>query len=134
MKKGIKIALILILLIILILVILLFYKKGGVKMSEDIINAQEELTNWLKDPRELGKKPYKIEYVNMIEDEDGIKCYIFKYKTSIFGKYLLGISSESGSYSEMKEFNEKTMNSDALKILNMLKNYWKSVAEQYNNQ
>ena len=42
-----------------------------------------ELENWLSDPQELGKKPVKIEYANSFEDEDGIRCIIFKYKKNI---------------------------------------------------
>ena len=52
-------------------------------MNEEIKNAVVELENWLSDPQELGKKPVKIEYANSFEDEDGIRCIIFKYKKNI---------------------------------------------------
>ena len=71
-------------------------------MNNEIVNAMEELENWLADPSELGRKPAKIEYTASFEDEDGIKCMIFKFKKSFFGKWLLGIVSESGTFSEMK--------------------------------
>ena len=62
-------------------------------MNNEIVNAMEELENWLADPAELGRKPAKIEYTASFEDEDGIKCMIFKFKKSFFGKWLLGIVS-----------------------------------------
>ena len=60
-------------------------------MNKTIKNAMEELEDWLSDPSELGKKPAKIEYTNSFEDEDGIKCLIFKYKKSVLGKGMLGL-------------------------------------------
>lgn len=67
---------------------------------EKLKNAMIELSNWLSDSNELGKKPSKIEYINSYEDEDGIKCIIFKYKKNTLGKWLVGIISESGTFSE----------------------------------
>lgn len=98
-------------------------------MNNEIKNAMLELENWLSDPHELGKKPAKIEYTNSFKDEDGIHCLIFKYKKSLLSKWLLGIVSESGTFSEMKEYNKKTEIEDAQKILEMLKNYWKEMAK-----
>ena len=82
-------------------------------MNNEIVNAMEELEKWLADPAELGRKPAKIEYTASFEDEDGIKCMIFKFKKSFFGKWLLGIVSESGTFSEMKEYNSSTETEDA---------------------
>ena len=83
-------------------------------MNNEIVNAMEELENWLADPSELGRKPAKIEYTASFEDEDGIKCMIFKFKKSFFGKWLLGIVSESGTFSEMKEYNSATETENAI--------------------
>ncbi len=99
-------------------------------MNIEIEKAKSELENWLSHPNELGQKPSKIEYTNSFEDEDGIHCMIFKYKKSFFGKWLLGIVSESGTFSQMQEYNQNTEIEDAKVILNMLKNYWKRMAEQ----
>ncbi len=99
-------------------------------MNNEIKNAMVELKNWLSDSHELGKKPSKIEYTTSFEDEDGIRCMIFKYKKNILGKWLLGIVSESGTFSEMREYNPKTEIEDAKKILEMLKNYWKEMANK----
>ena len=99
-------------------------------MNNEIVNAMEELENWLADPAELGRKPAKIEYTASFEDEDGIKCMIFKFKKSFFGKWLLGIVSESGTFSEMKEYNSSTETEDAKALLHILKEYWKKMAEK----
>lgn len=99
-------------------------------MNREIEKAKLELENWLSNPHELGHKPKKIEYVNSFEDDDGLKCMIFKYKKSYLGKWLLGIVSESGTFSEMQEYNPNTEIEDAKKILEMLKNYWKEMAKQ----
>ena len=84
----------------------------------------------MADPAELGRKPAKIEYTASFEDEDGIKCMIFKFKKSFFGKWLLGIVSESGTFSEMKEYNSATETEDAKSLLHILKEYWKKIAEK----
>ena len=99
-------------------------------MNNEIVNAMEELENWLADPSELGRKPAKIEYTASFEDEDGIKCMIFKFKKSFFGKWLLGIVSESGTFSEMKEYNSATETENAKALLHILKEYWKKMAEK----
>ena len=99
-------------------------------MNKEIKKAMLELENWLSDSHELGDKPSRIEYTNSFVDEDGIKCMIFKYKKNILGKWLLGIVSESGTFSEMKEYNKKTEIEDAKMILEMLKNYWMEMAKK----
>ena len=99
-------------------------------MENEINEAKLQLENWLSHPNELGHKPVKIEYTNSFEDEDGIKCMNFKYKKKLLGKWLLGIVSESGTFSEMLEYNKNTEIEDAKEILNMLKNYWKEMARQ----
>ena len=104
--------------------------EGELFMNDEIEKSKIELENWLSDPNELGHKPKMVEYANSFEDEDGIKCMIFRYKQSIFGEWLLGIVSESGTFSEMQKYNQDTEIEDAKKILEMLKNYWK----KYNNE
>ena len=99
-------------------------------MTDEITKAMLELEEWLSDSHELGKKPSKIEYTNSFEDEDGIKCLIFKYKKNILSKWLLGIVSESGTFSEMQEYNQKNEIEDAKRILERLKNYWKEMAKK----
>ena len=106
-----------------------FLKRESPLKLQRSKNAMEELEDWLSDPSELGKKPTKIEYTNAFADEDGINCLVFKYKKNLLGKCLLGIVSESGTFSEMGEYNQKMEIDDAKRILEMLKNYWKEMAK-----
>lgn len=95
-----------------------------------IAAATAELENWLAHPQELGAKPAEIKYVNAFQDEDGIDCMVFKYKVTPSGKWLLGIVSDSGTFSEMQEYHKSTEIADAKEIVNMLKNYWKQKAKE----
>lgn len=99
-------------------------------MNNEIKKAMLALEQWLSHPNELGKKPFNIEYTNSFEDEDGIYCMIFKYKKSFLGKWLLGIVSDSGTFSEMREYNKSTEIEDAKQLLNILKDYWKEMARK----
>lgn len=94
----------------------------------EIEDMKAELSDWLSDPAELGRKPSKIEYVKSVKDEDDIECHIFKFRTELLDPWKLGIVSESGTFSEMQSFKEETAEQDALEILNMLKEYWKRMA------
>mgnify|MGYP004712867823 FL=1 len=99
-------------------------------MTDSINAAAQELEVWLADPHELGRKPAKVEYVNFFED-NGIRCLIFRYRKSLFGKWLLGIVSDSGTFSEMREYRPETARQDAQALLDTLKNYWKTLSQQY---
>ena len=97
-------------------------------MTDNIKAAAQELEIWLADPHELGRKSAKVEY--SFED-DGIQCLIFRYKKSLLGKWLLGIVSDSGTFSEMREYRPETARQDAQALLDTLKNYWKTLSQQY---
>ena len=94
-----------------------------------IEQAKEKLSEWLSDFRELGQKPAKIEYTNSFEEE-GINCFIFKYKKTILGKWMLGIVSDSGTFSEMKEYHKETEIEDAKEIIKLLKEFWQRQAKE----
>lgn len=100
---------------------------------QKVSEVTEQLINWLSHPNELGAKPVKIENTNYFRDEDGIECFVFKYKKKLIGKWLLGIVSESGAFSEMKPYNQKTEIEDSKQMLEMLKNYWKKAAYDMEN-
>lgn len=56
--------------------------------------AMEEMINWLRYPSELGDTPEKIEYVDMISDDD-YDYYIFKFTAksqTADESYMLGVS------------------------------------------
>jgi len=109
---------------------------------DEIFQAKQKMCDWLSDPRELGKAPSKIEYVEDFVDEDEIQCIIFKFKKNLFSKWMIGIVSDSGTFSEMEEFHAETAKEDAKRCLDWLKQYWKNQAkkasgtenEEYNDQ
>ena len=94
-----------------------------------IEQAKEKLSEWLSDFRELGQKPAKIEYTNSFEEGE-ISCMIFKYKKTLLGKWMLGIVSDSGTFSEMKEYHKETEIEDAKKIIKLLKEIWQRQAKE----
>ena len=96
----------------------------------EIEQAVQRLSEWLSDPRELGKKPYSVEHTRVFEQEDGVRCHIFRYKKSMFSTWLLGIVSDAGVYSEMKEYHRKSEYADAQALLAFLQACWKARAEQ----
>ena len=76
---------------------------------------KKDLEAWLEDFRELGHKPFKTEYTKSFEYGQGKKCYIFKYKKSIFGKWFLGIAGDMGTYSKIDEEYKKDTETEAAK-------------------
>ena len=94
-------------------------------MTEPIKEASEELAQWLSYPTELGCRPAKVEFTTEFDDPDGIHCMIFRFQKTLLGKWLLGIVSESGTFSEMQEYHKESELEDATRILEMLKAYWK---------
>ncbi|MBR1737529.1 MAG: hypothetical protein IJ736_11030, partial [Firmicutes bacterium] len=90
---------------------------------------KQEVIDWLKHPNELGKEPSKIEFVKEFTDDDS-NCLIFKYKKGLFSPWLLAIHSEAvGVFSEQEKYDEKRDIEQAKKLLDFLKQYWKSVAK-----
>ena len=98
-------------------------------MTEPIKEASEELAQWLSYPTELGCRPAKVEFTTECDDTDGIHCMIFRFQKTLLGKWLLGIVSESGTFSEMQEYHKESELEDATRILEMLKAYWKQQAD-----
>ena len=92
-----------------------------------ITQAKSQMEAWLADPRELGRKP--VNTLSFI-DEDGIQCHIFRYKKSLLSKWWLGIVSDSGTFSEMREYHQETQVEDARHTLQLLKAIWKKTARE----
>lgn len=55
--------------------------------KEQLYAAQTAMIEWLSDPHELGKKPFKIECAGEF-DFNEMHYYIFKFKASLLGKCL----------------------------------------------
>lgn len=115
--------------------------RGERKMNytEQEKAAIESLSNWLESPFELGKKPSQIELVDSFE-LDKLKFYIIKYKESTFGKWLVGVAGgfegnslepEGHTFSDFKEYKPETAKEECLKMVNMIRDYWRARAEDY---
>ena len=105
-----------------------FLKWGGDHFGLYPISAEIIDNKYLNDNGDCKEEDNFYPWI-AFTDEDGINCLIFKYKKNVLGKWLLGIVSESGTFSEMGEYNQKTEIDDAKRILEMLKNYWREMAK-----
>lgn len=101
--------------------------------------AARAMIEWLSDPHELGKAPTKIVIAGEF-DLHGMHYYIFKYKKSLFGKWLLGVCGgyEADSlehcghvFSEMNVYDEKTAEAFAIEMVEMIRAYWMEQARKY---
>lgn len=113
-------------------------RKDSIMNNKQLQNATEEMISWLSHPQELGKAPAKIECAKEF-DYGGLHYYIFKYKKTALGKWLLGVCGgyEENElvhcghvYSEMEEYNEATAEEDAVKIVEYVISYWKEQAKE----
>jgi len=102
-------------------IILTFDSKLDSEIKERKIEAAKtEMENWLSRPGVLGRRPYKLEYTNQFLEENGDVCYVFKFKKSMLGKWLIGIVSAAGTSSEMREYRPGSEMEDAHKIFKLL--------------
>lgn len=101
--------------------------------------AKEEMIRWLSHSGELGKAPYRIESTNKFDYLD-MKYYIFKFKKSKFSfKWLLGVCGgfecdsirDCGhTFSEFKRYYGQTEKEDAIKIIEIIRDFWKNKAQE----
>lgn len=85
-------------------------------MNNEINESINTLKNFLSKPENLGKTPIKIIYTNSFRAKHYKNGLIFKYKSSIFGKWLIAITFSNMCATEMKAYNEKTEIEDAKKL------------------
>lgn len=106
--------------------------------QEQMKAAEKSMIEWLSHPQELGKNPAKIQLAGEF-DMDEMHYYIFKYKKSLLGKWLLGVcGGYEGDelehcghvFSQMQEYVEATAKEEAVKLVEFVKNYWKEQAQQ----
>jgi len=107
--------------------------------EKQIQAAQENMLNWLANPHELGKKPHKIELSGEF-DLHGLHYYIFRFKTGLLSKWLVGVSGGyenndlvpcGHTFSDFKEYHEETAQSDCVKMVEMIRTYWMEQAKKY---
>ncbi|QOT12438.1 DUF4261 domain-containing protein [Paenibacillus sp. JNUCC32] len=102
--------------------------------------AKRAMIEWLANERELGHKPSKIELAGEF-NLHGMHYYIFKYKKSMLGKWLVGVCGgyEHASdtehcghvFSEMQPYHPATAEEEAISMVNMIREYWMQQAAQY---
>ena len=97
--------------------------------------AEAAMIKWLANPAELGKAPKKIECMGEFVLH-GMIYYIFRYKKTALGKWLLGVSGgyEVGEmehcghvFSEMQPYDEQTAQEHAIAMVEMIRSFWKTV-------
>ncbi|MBT9776785.1 DUF4261 domain-containing protein [Clostridium sp. MCC353] len=100
--------------------------------------ALQSMTEWLAHPQELGKNPYSIEPAGEFDLYD-LHYYIFKYKKSIFGKWLLGVCGgyeKDGLehcghvFSNMEPYDPSTAQEQAVSMVEMIRQYWMDQAKK----
>lgn len=110
--------------------------------KEQLYAAQTAMIEWLSDPHELGKKPFKIECAGEF-DFNEMHYYIFKFKASLLGKWLVGVCGGFEDddlepcghiFSNMQEYNETTTKNECITMVENIMAYWKEQAAKYNNQ
>lgn len=102
--------------------------------------AKRAMIEWLANERELGHKPSKIELAGEF-NLHGMHYYIFKYKKSMLGKWLVGVCGGYGHasdtehcghvFSEMQPYHPATAEEEAISMVNMIREYWMQQAAQY---
>ena len=107
-------------------------------MNKEQLNAATEaMIEWLAHPAELGKAPAKIECAGEFDLHE-MHYYIFKYKKSALGKWLLGICGgyEDGElehcghvFSEMEEYHEETAVEQATALVEYVREYMMNLAK-----
>ena len=107
--------------------------------KEQIYAAQKNMIDWLYDSRELGKNPWKIEYVDTFLLY-GMQYYIFRFKTNLFGQWLLGVSGgfEKDSlepcghtFSNMQKYDVSTARDDSIQMIEQIREYWMEQAKKF---
>lgn len=99
--------------------------------------AMQSMIDWLADEHELGKKPSKIEAAGDFELH-GMQYYIFKYKKSLLGKWLLGVcggyenqtdTTHCGHvFSDMQPYDPSTAKQEAAAMVELIREYWMNQA------
>ena len=94
--------------------------------------AKAAMIRWLANPAELGKAPKRIEAAGEFVLH-GMTYYIFRYKKSALGKWLVGVSGgyEAGSmehcghvFSEMQPYSAETAQQQCTQMVEMIRSYW----------
>lgn len=102
--------------------------------------AIQSMVEWLSHENELGHKPHKIEVAGQFERHD-MQYYIIKYKKNMLGGWLLGVcggyeapedTEHCGHiFSGMQPYDHNTAEDEAIKMVEMVREYWMQQAAAY---
>ncbi|KOP68535.1 hypothetical protein AMS62_27335 [Bacillus sp. FJAT-18019] len=102
--------------------------------------AKDSMIEWLMNEQELGHKPSRIELAGEFDLHD-MHYYIFKYKKTLLGKWLLGVCGgyENSSdtehcghvFSEMQPYNAATAEEESIHMVEMIREYWMQQAAAF---
>lgn len=104
--------------------------------------ALNDMTNWLADPHELGRKPFKTEQAGEF-DLHGMHYYIFRFKPGLFSGWYTGVSGGyegddtqpcGHTFSRMQPYHAETAQSDCIEMVEMIRAYWMEQAAKYSQQ
>lgn len=107
--------------------------------SAQMTAAQLMMTTWLAHPSELGKAPAKIQCMGEFDLHD-LHYYIFRYKKTLLGRWLVGVSggyegasreSAGHVFSHQKPYKEATAEEDCKAMVELLRAYWMNQAKKY---
>ena len=110
--------------------------------KHQMTTAMESLIEWLSYPSELGKAPAKIECAGEFDLYD-LHYYIFKYKKSLMGKWLLGVcGGYEGDqlehcghvFSEMEKYDSANAQEKAIAMVEMIRSYCMELAQRAEEQ
>ncbi|MBO5621940.1 MAG: hypothetical protein J5959_09970 [Butyrivibrio sp.] len=110
--------------------------------SEQLAAAHNNMVQWLSDPHELGKDPYKILFAGEFELHE-MHYYIFKYKKGFLDQWRVGVSGgfegdsliPSGhTFSDMKKYSANTAQQDCIEMIERIRAYWMEQAKQWDEQ
>jgi len=94
--------------------------------------AAQAMIEWLSDERELGKAPDKIKCAGEF-DLYNLHYYIFKFKKSRFGHWLIGVSGGYKGdslehcghvFSEMEAYSPYTAKDYCISMVELVREYW----------
>ena len=94
--------------------------------------AAQAMIEWLSDERELGKAPDKIKCAGEF-DLYNLHYYIFKFKKSRFGHWLIGVSGGYKGdslehcghvFSEMETYSPYTAKDYCISMVELVREYW----------
>ena len=91
-------------------------------MNEEEKIEMHRMYSWVSNSPLFGKEPYLINYTNSFV-ENGIKCYIFKFKLSLLGSWFIGITSNVGIISTKQKYKNETEIEDARELFKLIYNY-----------